>query len=51
MWQAVLRQDFPLAQGAFLSLATLIIVSNFIVDMISVYVDPRAAVETSEVQR
>jgi len=46
MWQAVLQQNYPLAQGAFLLLATLIIVMNFIVDILSVYVDPRAAVES-----
>lgn len=46
MWQAVLQQNYPLAQGAFLLLATLIIVLNLIVDVLSVYVDPRAAVES-----
>jgi peptide/nickel transport system permease protein len=44
MWQAARAQDYPLAQGCFLVLATSIIVLNFIADAISVYVDPRAAV-------
>lgn len=41
MWEAVRFQDYPLAQGAFLALTTIIITMNFLVDMISVYIDPR----------
>jgi peptide/nickel transport system permease protein len=44
MWQAARAQDYPLAQGCFLTLATAIIVLNFFADVISVYVDPRAAI-------
>jgi peptide/nickel transport system permease protein len=44
MWQATLSQDYPLAQNAFLMLATIVIVMNFLADVLSVYVDPRAAV-------
>lgn len=43
MWRAVTSQDFPLAQGAFLVLATMIISLNFVADVLSVYIDPRAA--------
>lgn len=43
MWFATLRQDYPMAQGAFLLIATMVIVMNFIVDIISAYVDPRVA--------
>ncbi|WP_255171309.1 ABC transporter permease [Natrononativus amylolyticus] len=46
MWQAVLQEDYPLAQGAFLMLATVIITLNFLVDMISVIIDPRTETET-----
>lgn len=44
MWQAVLQQDLPLAQGCFLVLASSIITLNFIADALSVYIDPRAGV-------
>lgn len=43
MWEAVRAHDYPLAQGSFLLLATIIIVLNFVVDVLSVYLDPRAA--------
>lgn len=43
MWQAVLNQDYPLAQGGFLGVAVLVIVMNFAVDVLSVYIDPRVA--------
>lgn len=42
MWAAVGNQDTPLAQGAFLMLAALVITANFLVDILSVYIDPRA---------
>lgn len=51
MWQAVLNHDYPLAQGAFIVLAAMIMIMNFIADLISVYIDPRAASETTEVER
>jgi peptide/nickel transport system permease protein len=41
MWSAVLQQDYPLAQGAFFMLALLIITLNFLVDVLSVFLDPR----------
>lgn len=43
MWQAVRAQDYPLAQGSFLMLAVLIISLNFLVDILSTYIDPRVA--------
>jgi peptide/nickel transport system permease protein len=45
MWDAVRAADYPLAQGAFLVLAVLIITLNFVADILSVYVDPRSASE------
>lgn len=39
--QAVTRQDYPIAQGAFVLLAMMVLIMNFIADMIYVYVDPR----------
>lgn len=39
--QAVERQDFPVAQGAFLLLALMVLVMNFIADIAYVYLDPR----------
>lgn len=42
MWTAVTEQDYPLAQGAFLMLSTVIMTMNFFADVISVYIDPRA---------
>jgi len=41
LWSAVLASDYPLAQGAFLMIATVIITLNFVADIISAYVDPR----------
>lgn len=45
MWQAVLAQDYPLAQGAFLILAAIIIFMNFVIDIVSVFVDPRVTID------
>lgn len=45
MWNAVLASDYPVAQGAFLMISTIIIVLNFVVDVISVYLDPRITEE------
>jgi len=43
MWEAVRSQDYPLAQGSFLILASVVISMNFLADLISVYVDPRVS--------
>lgn len=45
MWTAVLSRDYPVAQAAFLMISTIIIVLNFFVDIISVYIDPRVTEE------
>lgn len=39
--QAVERQDFPVAQGAFLMLALMVLLMNFLADIAYVYLDPR----------
>lgn len=41
MWTAVRASDYPVAQGAFTIISTAIIVLNFLVDVLSVYIDPR----------
>lgn len=43
MWKAVTNHDYPLAQGIFLLIASMVVLMNFFVDVISVYVDPRTA--------
>lgn len=47
MWRAVLTSDYPLAQGAFLMIAFIIITMNLLADLMSVYIDPR--VEEDEI--
>jgi peptide/nickel transport system permease protein len=41
MVQAVSRLDYPVAQAAFFLMATVVIVVNFVVDVIYGYLDPR----------
>ncbi|WP_132058579.1 ABC transporter permease [Halorussus amylolyticus] len=41
MVRAVLRRDFPVAQGTFMVLAATIIILNFIADLAYGYLDPR----------
>lgn len=43
MWTAVLASDYPVAQGAFMLISVAIILLNFLVDVLSVYIDPRVA--------
>jgi peptide/nickel transport system permease protein len=45
MWDAVLASDYPMAQGAFIMISMIIILLNFVVDVISVFIDPRVASE------
>lgn len=45
MWSAVLAADFPVAQAAFMMISFIIIILNFVVDLISVYIDPRITEE------
>jgi peptide/nickel transport system permease protein len=39
--ESVQRGDYPLSQGAFLMIALIVIIGNFIVDMIYMEIDPR----------
>lgn len=39
--EAVLRGDFPLAQGTFMLIAVIVITGNFIVDLLYAVLDPR----------
>ncbi|GAB7009079.1 ABC transporter permease [Halorubrum trueperi] len=48
MWTAVTDSNYPLAQGAFLMIALVIMMMNLVVDILSVYVDPRASVGGGE---
>lgn len=41
MVRAVLRRDFPVAQGTFMVLASTIIILNFVADLAYGYLDPR----------
>ena len=41
MVRAVLRRDFPVAQGTFMVLAATIIILNFVADLLYGYLDPR----------
>jgi len=41
--QAVTRSDYPLAQGSFIILSTLVMVMNLIADVIYAFLDPRIA--------
>lgn len=45
LWNAVLQRDYPVAQGAFFLIAFMIISLNFLIDALSVYIDPRVAEE------
>lgn len=44
MVDAALQSDYPLAQGTFLLLATMVIIMNFIADLLYTYLDPRVSV-------
>lgn len=45
LWSGVLNEDYPLAMGGFVMIAVIIIILNFLVDFVSVYIDPRVAEE------
>jgi peptide/nickel transport system permease protein len=45
MVNSALRSDYPMAQGAFLILAVVIIVMNFVADVAYTYLDPRVNVD------
>lgn len=48
MLEAVQRQDFFLLQGAFLALIVMVLVANFIADIIYMFIDPRIRASYSE---
>jgi len=48
MVKAVLNQDFFLMQGCFLAIITMVLVANFIVDIIYMLIDPRVRLSYSE---
>ena len=41
IYDSVLRRDYPVLQGVFIVMALLVIVANFIADMLYAYFDPR----------
>ena len=41
--EATLRQDYPLVQGAFAVITMVVLIANFIADIIYAYLDPRIA--------
>ena len=41
MLMAIERRDYPIAQGSFIIMSTMVILMNFIVDLIYSYLDPR----------
>lgn len=43
MFEALQSRDYPLVQGAFLMVAVTVIIMNLLADVVSVYIDPRAA--------
>jgi peptide/nickel transport system permease protein len=45
IYEAVVRRDFPLLQGAFLLIAVTVIVANLLADLTYAYLDPRVQVE------
>ncbi len=45
LWEAVLANDFPVAQAAFFLISVIVIVGNFVADVFSVIIDPRVAEE------
>jgi peptide/nickel transport system permease protein len=42
MWTAVTARDYPVAQGALFLISFMVISLNFVADIVSVYIDPRA---------
>jgi peptide/nickel transport system permease protein len=46
IYEAVVRRDFPVLQGAFLLIAVAVIVANFLADLMYTYLDPRVQLES-----
>lgn len=45
IYEAVVRRDFPVLQGAFLLIAVTVIIANLLADLTYTYLDPRVRVE------
>jgi peptide/nickel transport system permease protein len=45
IFEAVVRRDFPMLQGAFLLIAVAVIIANFLADLTYTWLDPRVQVE------
>jgi len=45
IYEAVVRRDFPMLQGAFLLIAVTVILANLLADLTYTYLDPRVRVE------
>ncbi len=45
IYEAVMRRDYPLIQGAFFIIAVSVLLANFIVDLIYAYLDPRVRLQ------
>ncbi|MBI2331016.1 MAG: ABC transporter permease, partial [Chloroflexi bacterium] len=45
IYEAVVRRDFPVLQGAFLLIAVTVILANLLADLTYTYLDPRVRVE------
>ena len=43
---AVLKNDYPLAQAAFIFLAVIVLVANLIADILYIFLDPRIGFES-----
>ncbi len=47
--RAVSSHDYPLAQGAFLLIALVVVVMNFLADVVYTTLDPRVSTSRQEV--
>jgi peptide/nickel transport system permease protein len=45
IFEAVVRRDYPILQGAFLLIAVAVILANFLADLTYSYLDPRVQAE------
>ena len=45
IYEAVIRRDFPMLQGAFLLIAVTVILANFLADLTYTFLDPRVKVD------
>ena len=45
IYEAVVRRDYPVLQGAFLLIAVAVIIANLLADLTYSYLDPRVKVE------